>query len=567
MDHLSDLVDLYEYKVEDLLQGKTPKGGKTAFLRLRRLLAETRLPGPLARRFRAADKRYRSLATPKPQAPEEPLGLDLAPPARDPSPLEGTGLYPLARKVWRLQTAREIRRRLKDLLRGHREELRLIHAFLQNLLRYKEEKAFKRDLNPARFQPQYPIPKLSDALLDLEDPKVGEALLLEFLETALDLPALLPILPEETPTYIRRFLHRLLEWEGAYNLLPKPDLLTLRQALEEARRMGATPAEMARLEERVKEAIREAKRRDLLLEEEKQRFLRAMGRVLDLLRLLPAPQGEGTWPEVPPPGTLGERMATLPLAPGRVPLGPLVLTLAQVGGEWHLGLEGEDHPLEETLVLPAGDFEVWALRQGDLLHLRLEERSSPRLFELLAQGRLLAFLLSPGEDYAHLRLLRALYSKLKGENPTLETHGPHQAARFRAAPLENLLAFARQGLEATLARLGPQDPTPLLEEAGKTLGLQAQAQALAQALKAYLARPPSWETLVGEAAVLSLGPEPVSLTLGPIVLSLRLKEDTVYVGQAGEAPRRLKDLLLYPLPQGTLVLAREGRQVAYLTLP
>jgi hypothetical protein len=54
--------------------------------------------------------------------------------------------------------------------------------------------------------------------------------------------------------------------------------------------------------------------------------------------------------------------------------------------------------------------------------------------------------------------------------------------------------------------------------------------------------------------------------VGSAVLSLRLKEDGVYVGQAGEVPRRLKDLLVYRLAEGALILAREGRRLAYLVV-
>lgn len=48
---------------------------------------------------------------------------------------------------------------------------------------------------------------------------------------------------------------------------------------------------------------------------------------------------------------------------------------------------------------------------------------------------------------------------------------------------------------------------------------------------------------------------------------MRLKEDAVYLGQAGEVPRRLKDLLVYRLGERALVLAREGRRLAYTLLP
>ena len=50
------------------------------------------------------------------------------------------------------------------------------------------------------------------------------------------------------------------------------------------------------------------------------------------------------------------------------------------------------------------------------------------------------------------------------------------------------------------------------------------------------------------------------------MLFLRLREDAAYLGQAGEVPRRLKDLGVYRLPEGVLVLAREGRRLAYLVV-
>jgi hypothetical protein len=563
VERLADLVDLYEYRVEDLAQGRPPKGGKRALLKLRAFLAQSQLPAPLAKRFRQADARFRAL---RGQRTEPPPVLDLPtllPEEPAPSREEGQeNLRTLALKVWRLLASREARARAKDLLSGRREELRLIQAFLQNYLDCREKPEFKRDYNLSRFTPTHPIPSLTDSLLDLEDPKVAEALLLEYLETALRIPQDLPIPPEETRNYVRRFLNRLLDWDEAYGLPPKRDLLALRRALEEARRLGAGEKEIARLEER----LREERRRELLLEEEKRRFRVAQEKALALLNLLPAPQGETPWPEVPPPGEVKETLATVPLAPGRVALGPLVLTLSQVDGTWHLGLAGEDHVLEESQVLPWEDLEVWAVREGDLLHLRLEARSGLRLYELLSEGRVLALLLSPKGDYAYLRLLRGLSAKLKGEFRPEEL-GPRLAEKYRQAPEEALLDFARKGLEVTLKRLGGQDPEPLLLEVGQALGLEGEARTLAEALREYLGRrPPTRETLGGEVHFLSLSPEPQSLKVGSAVLSLRLKEDGVYVGQAGEVPRRLKDLLVYRLAEGALILAREGRRLAYLVV-
>ncbi|WP_114312902.1 hypothetical protein [Thermus caldifontis] len=578
MEHLADLVDLYEYRVEDLVAGRTPKGGKKALLALRAFLIQSRLPGALAKRFRQADARFRALRqSQNPQKPREapPLDLPIAIPEAPEEPGQDTSpLRAMALKVWRLLTAREVRARAKEFLTGRREELRLIHAFLQNYLDYREKETFGRDFNLSRFHPTHPIPSLSDSLMDLEDPKVAEALVLEFLETALHLPQDLPLPPEEVRTYIRRFLNRILEWEDAYGLLPRRDLLPLKKALEEAKRIGASAQEIARLEERLRREAQEERRRELLLEEEKRRFRVAMEKVLSLLRLLPAPQGETPWPKVPEPGQGEESLLTLPLKPGRITLGPLTLTLSQVEGSWHLGMAGEDHILEGTLVIPWEDLEVLAVREGNLLHLRLEARSGLRLYELLSEGRVLALLLEPTQDYAYLRLLRALSARLKGEFSP-QAFGPELAEKYRQAPPEALQDFARKVLELASKRLGATDPVPLLKEVGQALGQERAALALADALREYLGRrPPTRETLGGEVHLLSLGAEPLALKVGQTVLSIRPRnassenpqEEALYVGQAGEVPRRLKDLLVYRLAEGTVVLAREGRRLAYLVM-
>lgn len=60
---LSDLIELFAYKLDDLEAGREPRGGRGSILRLRRRLLETKLPGPLAKRFREEDRRWRELQT------------------------------------------------------------------------------------------------------------------------------------------------------------------------------------------------------------------------------------------------------------------------------------------------------------------------------------------------------------------------------------------------------------------------------------------------------------------------------------------------------------------------
>ncbi|RTI02771.1 hypothetical protein CSW29_01890 [Thermus scotoductus] len=163
---------------------------------------------------------------------------------------------------------------------------------------------------------------------------------------------------------------------------------------------------------------------------------------------------------------------------------------------------------------------------------------------------------------------------MKGEFSP-QAFGPELAEKYRQAPWEALQDFARKVLELALKRLGGADPTPLLKEVGQALGQEREALVLAEALREYLGRrPPTRETLGKEVHLLSIGAEPLALKVGQTVLSLRPRnapsgdpqEDVLYVGQAGEVPQRLKDLLVYRLSEGTVILAREGRRLAYLVM-
>ncbi|MGQ9753992.1 MAG: hypothetical protein ACUVQD_04975 [Thermaceae bacterium] len=575
-DLLADLVDLYEYKVEALVKGEPPKGGKVSLLRLRQTLLATPLPPQLARRFRQADRLFRSLKSP-PSPPPEPPAFTLE--AAGPGMGEDQPAYQeLSLEVWRIWVERELNARVKEFLEGGREALRLLYSFLQNFGEYQKTPGFNRDFALNRFTPRLAIPPLSDPIAELRDKEVAVGLLLEFLETALNLTSHLPLPPEETRTYFRRAFRKFLENEALYPVGPRPNIKALQKALEDGRRLGAGPKELEALEARLKQALQEERRILFLLEEDKRRYGIAAEKLLSLLALLPKPKGEAPWPEVPPPGEQKPGLLTLVLNPGRVGLDGVQMTLSKLGESWYLGLNGEDHPLGDPLpsdqarrlVLPLGDREVWAVRKGNLLHLRLEARTSPRLYELLSEGRVLAYLLHPGNDFAYLRLLRALSAKLKGEDPV--GFGRELAEKYRQALPESLADFARKGLQVVRARLKDQDPVPLLNQVGQALNLEREAQVFGAILREYLqTQRPTRETLGREVGTLSLSTGPQALRIGSERLSLRLLEASseegakdAYVSKPGERPRRLRDLLVYPLAEGQLVLAREGNQVVYL---
>jgi len=317
----------------------------------------------------------------------------------------------------------------------------------------------------------------------------------------------------------------------------------------------------------------------MVAEEDRRRFMAAAERLSAILRrYLPAPRGEAAMPVVPEP--LGESgagpkldeldreatMVTLRRMPTRLMLAGVPLTLSVAGEHTQLTVADEDHPLKsgEPLMLPYESWEVWAFLKGDYVHVRLEMREGAQLSALLSEGRVLAHLVHPHRDYAYLRLLRAFSARLKGP-VNYEEFAPESAAKFQEASLEAIEAFARKGLGVVKDRL---KRTPgglkLMREVATSLGLEPQGQQLLRVLGDWLNfRPPTRETLGGELGVSTIAGEPVNIKAGNLVLSVQRTDGAVYVGAAGAVPRKLGDLLIWPLEGGAVVIVREGSRLAH----
>jgi len=601
---LNDLIELFAYKVDDLEAGREPRGGRGSVLRLRRRLVDTKLPGPLAKRFREVDRRWRALQaesgtppergeapeiTPEPQIDlgivELPLEEDV--PADAPS-TPGV-LQALSEDVYWAGLRRDLKRVVRGLIGGQRYELRLAYAFLQNFEAYARTPSFARDFNLSKFALSEPIPALSDPLVTLDDEEIAAALMREVFEIALRLgdgrTYPLPLPPEGVVPYLRRFFRRIIETPEALPLTVPgggPSTEELRAALDEARRSALTAHEREQLvrdlQAKLREAAAQERRMRMVAEEDRRRFLAAAERLSVLLRrYLPAPRGEAVMPSVPEPlgetegGRLGElprdaTMVTLKRAPTRFVLGGVPFTLSVAGGHTQLTVSDEDRPLQEgePLTVPYENWEVWAFLRDDLVHVRIEMREGAQLSALISEGRVLAHLVHPHRDYAYLRLLRAFSARLKGP-VNYEEYTPESAAKFPEATLDTLEAFARKGLGVVKDRL---KRTPgglkLMREVATALGLEPEGQRLLRVLSDWLNfRPPTRETLGGELGVSTVAGEPVNVQAGNLVLSVRQTDDAVYVGAAGAVPRKLADLLIWPLDDGAVVIAREGSRLAH----
>jgi len=604
---LSDLIELYAYKVDDLEAGREPRGGRESVVRLRQKLVQAQMPGHLVKRFRTVDLRWREMTAASPskdggiqadaenESRDEPqidlgivdLPLEEYVPTED-SSLQGV-LQTLAEDVYWVGMQRDIKRIVRRFVRGQRYELRLAYAFLQNFEAYTQEASFPSDFNLSKLTLFEPIPSLSDPLVSLGDEEVAAALLREVFQIALRLgdgrTYPLPLPPEGVVPYLRRFFRRIIETPEALPVVAPgggPSAEELRTALEEARRNAITAHEREKLvrdlEAKLREAAAQERRMRMVAEEDRRRFLAAAERLTAVIyRYLPAPRGEAVMPVVPEPmeptveGGLGElpqdaTMLTLKRAPTRFVIGGVPVTLGVAGEHTQLTVVGEDLPLREgePLIEPHENWEVWAFLRGDIVHVRVEIREGARLAALISEGRVLAHLVHPHRDYAYLRLLRAFSARLKGP-VNYEEHGPESAAKFQHATIDTLEAFARKGLNVVKGRL---KRTPgglkLLQEVSAALGFTSEGQKLLSVLSDWLNyRPPTRETLGGELGVQTVTGGPVNVKVGNIVLSVQRSGDDVLVGVAGSVPRKLSDLLIWPLDDGAVVIAHEGRRLAH----
>ncbi|WP_018467211.1 hypothetical protein [Calidithermus timidus] len=581
---LVELLDLFEYKVADLLEGRNPKGGRSSVVRLRQQLLQSNLPPTLARRFRQIDAEYRSLrGQPEEHLPaiEADLGGIVVEDEPSLDTPERAVLEQLAEAVYWQRTAREITRQMRHFNIGKREALRLTYAVLQNLESYAATPYFKQDYNLSHLEIVHPIPAYSDPLVRLEDTEVGRNLILELVREAHTLSERLQLPSEETLPYLRRFLRRVIDkglalrYGGGKGISQE----VLRRSLEEARRHNLTSTQIRQLEQRLREQSLEDRRLAMVMEQDRQAFSAAAEKLLELLqKLLPYPKGEAQPPTLPAQIWLGldPKLSlqqipndlpglTLRLVPGSFKAWDAEFTVTQTGGEFSLVVNGSEYPLSEVepLAVPWGSFELWAIRRGQYAHLRLETRGEALLSSLLAEGRVLAYLLRPDKAFAYLRLLRAFSARLKGPI-TYHDFTPDKATRYQEASPEALQDFARKGLEVVRSRMERSSDWPaLMREVGLGLALEKEAERMVQELTSWLSQRPNNQTQTHSLGSTTLGDGPSSLKVGSLVLSLRQEGEAVYVSAPGVMARRLSDLLVWHLPEGSAVLAREGPCIAH----
>ncbi|EYB68508.1 hypothetical protein DEIPH_ctg021orf0015 [Deinococcus phoenicis] len=596
MTYWAELVELYEYRVADALEGRLPRGGRGSLAYLRDVLFAAPLEPALSRRLLDTDRQYRTHLK---RAREEggPVSRSLPPPPPPPAAratwtAPAPGSTPEARaweEVQRLVWFADLRTRLLHLGRTlqtqpERLSLRVLYTAVENA-----------DRDARGVTPALAVPPVGDSLVSLHDPEVVRDLMLALAERLL------------TPEGRARFLGAL----GAVQEAPFPrhadaDVLAARiqaagreplapearEALVQALR---APYPQENRDPRERPAIREAARQlqqtlETLLED-------APGPGLGVTLAHSILYAGAASAALPAPDDAASELV-IHLAGGEAarwrgldfrwqPVGPNRQDSAQEPN-WQMLVEGPDGQKQVVLLrpgLPAAE-RVLTLNtphlplrlalSGAYLLLQAGERPAEQLGRLAAQARAAARLLDPEGQYANLRLARAAAQALQGEPVDAAALGPASAAKYAAADPDTLLAFARRGVGALttrLSRLTPAEVAAALSASAAALGLPTpRAQALHEALHAATFIPERLPEpypitqleLPGDGRFVSvtLGDDPVTLQARGRALTLRDDQGSLAVLLPGQPPVPLADLLVLRVPGAHLLLVRQGRWLA-----
>lgn len=560
MEHLAQLLELYEYKVADVLSGRDPRGGRRSVVELRDILMSAQLDSTLLKRFTTTDRSWRTLARVKPGSQRVGPGFIAAPrvsvnqqtyPYAD----EDLATEQLARALWYMQAGRELHQAAQTWAReGGQLVLRCLYALSVNL---------------ETGQLHSGVPREHDPLVSLDNPVVAEQMLLGLLEQ---------LLAYRSDTTTPLAWARAMATELANN--PNP-----------ARSRHTTVGDAELAATRRTETGRPSAARAAVKD--------ALDRGLDLFAgLLPselggrtqleagrAPVLHGRNPErrrdVPDPAK--NLLAVHLLGAGELRWHGHTIGWQPLQGGWQLLAHGATYPMQvapgqagaegvATARVPLENMEFRGAQVGAYLLLEAVEVQSMSLYGLLALARPVSVLLEPGDDHLHLRLARGVAQWLRDGRVDAAALGPDSAAKYASAPHDVLQTFARKGAEnlvTRLRRLGRPDVQRAFGEAARALGCsEARALAVMEAVYSavFAAAPPEEAARVGsgrEHALIAYRGDPVTVEVMDRSVTLR----TDYKGDIaavlpGAPAQPVRDIAVFSVPRGGILIARQGMRIA-----
>ncbi len=515
------MIELYEYKVADLIAGREPLGGKQSVKTLRDSLAKLLLTGQQLRRYRETDRKLREKSVAPKTLTQTVTGekldvnvglnldLETSMPAIVPimtsnqtamANLELTDgetvvFRALSHAAWRVDFREELQSQNKRFrIEPNRSSLRLIYATLHNLEQYSEFPGFSQDLNLAKFKVISAVPNSDDPLISLGNSDVVNELLESLANHIANFAQLYPKLSmpsSETLGYLRRFAVAVANDSTAGEPPPvvSPSPREIQNAIEEVRRENLNPEAKRNMLERLQKQLEHALTQERTLlgryESDRKALQDAVEVIFGyLIDQVPERLGGRAKDRHSIQKALNAQNEDLKLEQLSSNATEVAVRLQRTGGtslsgievHWHTQPEGwaievggAEYPLQSDMSIPLEGQEVRVYTKHALgaiyAFIQIRDRGgASTLWEALKLARTVAVMLDPKEQYLNLRLARAATSWIKDRRVDLEQVSPEVAANWANAPEDRLLDFARKGA-TRLQDMFKRSPEAVLERA------------------------------------------------------------------------------------------------------
>jgi hypothetical protein len=621
-------LELLEYKIDALANRREYRGGVAALWDLHRVIDRgvAQLDPDGRERFQDAARRLRALAELPTRGGSRRADLDalmLTPDGggtlngangagnggEDLLETDGPAPFEVSREAREEQRAlqqlaeRVGREELDDLIgrlaaawRAERDRVtpRLVYATVRNLQRYAESVGATQGASVRAFKVVEAIPERRDPLISLSDldslAEVGRDLV-ELILTLGRADGRFPKLevPEaQALDFVKQVALRVAQdpYAGRLSLLERkgPTTSELRTAIQELAKERLPEAQRAVLRSDLEARLNGA----LAFErQQRQSFQRDAERNVEAIRMLferlephlPARVGGGAQPKRLGGGVLfavspalrwervprGAEALTLRLVgPVRFTLGGHAIAVMGTGDSRTLFVDEAAHPLETTMVVPAGRGEVRIDREGEYVHVRWRD-SGRSVAARLAEALVVAHVLTHEQHASFLTVLGAIANVTGGPPADVVTRALQAAASVTSGAPNR-----RQALEGLVRGAAKATATDLEENA--VMGLLQRLQNAMSVEPGDLASLLEREELADGVACM-VGEDPFTADVGPLRLTVRRYRargrgatEQLVVMLPGQVVGAFSTSAVESVPGGVLVAATGEGEVALLLL-
>jgi hypothetical protein len=624
------LIELYEYKVADMLAKRDPLGGKQSVRELREKLTTLQLSSQLLRRFRAADRslREKSVVPVSTMQVIEAEGLavglgegflftETAPAninevVQVPEMLdeEGEALRALGVKIWRADLLEEMLEQGKKWRsETNRTVLRLIYALLHNLDLYAETTTFAFDLNLSKLKIGSKVPEPNDTLIRLSDSEAVDGLMTSMLHHIVDFSLEYPklSLPEsEVLVYLRRFALAVSNDHLAGEPPPpvQPSPREINNAIDQVRRENMNPEtkaqELSKLNRQLELAVAKEREQSQAVQQERKNLLAAVDTLFNYLNeRLPVRYGGKDKDIVAPSKAHGAQVEERRLESILPDTKQVVVRLSRTTEfeisshhlqlinrpeGWVVAIGGAEYPIrnDSTIPLEGRELRLFVEQAGatPYMLMQVRDRDGGGLWHLLAIAKCTAVLLDPAYNYLNMRLMRATVSWIRDRRIEPRDHHPETGATYATAPEDNLLKYARNASEKVLERL-IRSPAGTLEKSFATAAevlneedaqprSEVLARIFAEAMRVQAGEFSEGIELKSPSQVLLVTYRGEPITVRVMSRAFTIRTDNMgkmYAFAPGAGGRAFEDVLSLIVPGGFVMFARDGLRVAVGFLP